>query len=574
MHVASRRLRVLAVLLCLVVMGACAVDDTDDSGAPAADESSDDASSDGDGGDEDGGDEPAAVDDSGDAVQGGSITFGLESETPGWLPGTHLMTNYPGQTVANTFYDSLTKRNEDGEVQPHLAESLEPNDDLTEWTLTLRPDVTFHDGTPLNAEALKANFDDHLMAETSNLLGSLRYVEGMEVVDDLTVLYTLSQPDAAFPDVLTGPAGWPFSPTAVEEMGADEYGSNPVGTGPFRFVSWLRDGELVVERNEDYWQDGLPYLDEITFRVITDEESRIASLQSGDVDAMQTLRQSAVRQVQALDGFESHDFIGNLAGGQLFNTEVPPLDDVRVRRSLMYAIDQTAILDILGGSDISPLATQWYSPDSPWYSEAVAEVWPTNDPAQSEALLQEYVDDPERSDGKAPGEPVSLDHNIIPDPSVVEMGLGYKSMWEAVGFEHNMNQVEVAVIIDTNESGDFMINTSRFGNEDDPCITLRNAFGDPATTPTNYSNFSTPELQENLETLCSTTEFDTRYEAVENIMMILAENVPHTWTGHTPTTVGARPELRNISGWTFPDGTLGNGHPMTVVVWSHVWLEQ
>lgn len=514
--------------------------------------------------------------DPGDATSGGSIVVGLESETPGWLPGTHLLTNYPGLTVANTFYDSLTKRDSDGEIRPYLAESLEPSDDLTEWTLTLRPGVQFHDGTPLDAEALKSNFDDHLKAEGSNLLGTLRFVSSVEVVDELTLRYLLDTPDAAFPDILQGPAGWPFSPTAVEAQGADDFGSNPVGTGPFRFVSWLRDGELVVERNPDYWQDGLPHLDQVTFRVITDEDARVASLQSGDVDAMQTLRQSAVRQVRELaEGadFESHDFIGNAAGGQLFNVETPPLDDVRVRRALAYAIDQPAILDLLGGSDISPIATQWYSADSPWYVPAVADIWPTNDPDAARELLEEYRNDPDRSDGRSPGDPVTLDHNILPDPSVVEMGLGYKSMWEAVGFEHVMNQVEVAVILDTQASGDFMINTSRFGNQDDPCTTMRNTFGEPSETPTNFSRFHTPELGESIQQLCENQDFDVRYEAVENIMTILAENIPHTWTGNTPTTVGAQAGLMNVAGWAFPDGTLGDGHPMTVVQWGQVWLE-
>jgi peptide/nickel transport system substrate-binding protein len=292
---------------------------------------------------------------------------------------------------------------------------------------------------------------------------------------------------------------------------------------------------------------------------------------------MQTLRQSAVRQVRQIaadnDQFVSYDYIGNLAGGQLINTTRPPVDDVRVRRALAYAIDQPAILDLLGGSDISPIATQWYSAESPWYSETVAELWPTNDPEMARQLLDEYRNDPNRSDGRAPGDPVTLDHNIIPDPSVVEMGLGYKSMWEAVGFEHNMNQVEVAVIIDTQTKGDYMINTSRFGSQDDPCTTMRNTFGDPAVTPTNFSRFHTPELGELITQLCTTTDFDVRKDAVEQIMTILAENVPHTWTGNTPNTVGARAALKNIGGWVFPDGTQGDGHPMTVVQWGHVWLE-
>lgn len=505
-----------------------------------------------------------------DSAGDNEIVVGLESETTGWLPGRNLLINYPSLNVAYAVFDPLMRTDANGEMRPYLAESLEPNADLTQWTLTLRPGVQFHDGTTLDAQALKTIYDDYLSIPTSNLLGSLRSVESLDVVDDLTVRYTLTEPDASFPAVLEGPAGWPFSPTAAAELGADAIASQPVGTGPFRFVSWLRGSELEVERNAEYWREGMPRLDRITFQVITDENARVASLQSGDIDAMQTLRQSTVRQVRALEDFTTHDFIGNLAGGQLLNTEQAPLDDVRVRKAMAYAIDQASILDLLGGSDLSPIATQYYQPDSPWHSERAAQLWPTNDPERARQLLDEYRDDPNRSDGKAPGEPVVLEHNIIPDPSVVEMGLGYKAMWEAVGFVHNMHQVEVAVITDTNASGDYMINTSRFGNEDDPCITLRNAFGDPEVTPTNYTNLDDPEVQQNIATLCSTTDQAAREQAVDDIMVRLAALVPHTWTGHTPTTVATRPELQGIPDWAFPDGTPGDGFPMTAVTWAGV----
>ncbi len=522
-------------------------------------------------GTEDVGTEDVGIGD-GEPVDGGSIVVALESETTGWLPGSDVLVNFPGQNVAHVIYDALTKRNEDGEVQPYLAESLEPNDDLTEWTLTLREGVRFHDGTDLNAEALKANFDDHLKAEGSNLLGVLATVDDIEVVDDLTVRYLLNEPDAALPDVLSGPAGWPFSPTAAAEMGED-FASRPVGTGPFIFEEWARDSRLRVTRNDDYWQEGLPYLDGITFVVIPDEQTRLASLLAGDADAMQTLRQSTYRQVLEADGVVSHTYVGNLAGGQLFNTTQPPLDDARIRRSLMFALDQEAILEVLGGADISPVATQWFAPESPWYSERVAEAWPTNDPDRSRALLEEYMNDPDRSDGQPVGAPVVLEHNIIPDPSVVEMGLAYKSMWEAVGYEHNMNQLEVSALIASSSAGDYMINTSRFGSEDDPCAVLRSAFGPPETSVTNFTNFSHPVLDEQLDILCGSIDFDERYAAVEEIMMLFTEQVPHTWTGHTPTVLGAKPGLQNIAGWTFPDGTMGNGHPNTVAMWGHVWLD-
>ena len=303
---------------------------------------------DGDGGDSSGGAQSDEISEQGEPVSGGTIEVGLEAETNSWLPGEGSFGN-PGTTVAYAIYDPLIKRSEDGELQPYLAESMEPNEDLSQWTLTLRPDVLFHDGTPLNAQALKTIFDTYLTAPTSNVATTLAEVTSLEVVDDLTVRYVLEGPNAAFPDVLTLAPGWPFSPTAAARFGPDA-GANPVGTGPFRFVSWQRDSALEVERNEDYWQEGLPYLDGITFRPIPDEDTRLASLQSGDIHALQTLRQSTVARAREFDGVDNYEFLGNNSGVSLINTSRPPFDDVRVRQALAYSIDQPALIDVLGGT--------------------------------------------------------------------------------------------------------------------------------------------------------------------------------------------------------------------------------
>ncbi|MBJ7454272.1 MAG: ABC transporter substrate-binding protein, partial [Blastococcus sp.] len=238
------------------------------------------------GGDSEGTDAEAGavsdVSEAGDPVEGGEITVGLEAETNSWLPSEGTF-NQPGTNVAYAIYDPLMHRTAEGTVEPYLAESMEPNAELTEWTLKLRPNVQFHDGTPLDAAALKSNFDDYLKAPASKVAASLADVTSLDVVDDLAVVYKLTGPNAAFPDNLVTAAGWPFSPTAAAAAGEDA-GANPVGTGPFAFVSWQRDSNLVVEKNENYWQEGLPHLDKITFRPIPDEDTRLSSLQSSDID--------------------------------------------------------------------------------------------------------------------------------------------------------------------------------------------------------------------------------------------------------------------------------------------------
>jgi peptide/nickel transport system substrate-binding protein len=527
------------------------------------------SSGDGDGGGE--AQEGAVTDASekGDPVDGGEIVVGIEAETNSWLPGAGTF-NQPGVNVAYAIYDPLMHRTEDGALEPYLAESLEPNAELTEWTLTLRPDVQFHDGTPLNGEALKTIFDDYLKAPGANTAASLAEVTSLDVVDDLTVVYRLSQANAAFPELLVSPPGWPFSPTAAAAAGEDA-GANPVGTGPFRFVSWQRDSNLVVEKNEDYWQEGLPHLDKITFRPTPDEDTRLASLQSGDIDVMQSLRQSTVIRARDLEGVDNYEHLGSNSGGGTLNTSKPPFDDIRVRQALAHALDQEALIEVLGGAGVTPPTTQFYSEDSPYYSEKVAESYPAYDPEKAQELMDDYVNDPDRSDGLPVGTPLSFTYSCPPDPSLNEVAQLVQSLYGAIGAEVELEQVEQATWIGKMLARDYDTGCTRVGGDRDPYLIFDAAFTDG---PLNMTAFQSPEIDEQLDILRTTTDLEARKAAVEAIGLIINENVPNTFAGGTLTVMAAREEVKNIDGWVFPDGTTGNGAESAQVMWGHVWLAE
>lgn len=508
----------------------------------------------------------------GEPVRGGTVTIGLEAETNSWLPGEATFST-SGQTVANAIYDSLMKRGADGEVHPYLAKSLEPNEDLTEWTLRLRPDVSFHDGTPLDAEALKSNFDGQLKGETSTLLGTLSDVERMEVVDDLTVKYVLTAGNAAFPDLLTGSAGMPFSPAAVKQHGADA-GSNPVGTGPFVFQDWQRDSQLEMTRNKDYWREDLPYLDEIVFRVIVDDDARVASLRSGDINMMHSGRIPVVRELRELEDVETYEALGNSGSNFIVNTEQPPVDDPRVRRALAYAMDQELLIDVFGGAGLVPPQTQYFSEESPWFSEDVAEAFPNNDPAAARELLDDYINDPGRSDGKPVGSPVVVEFDHTQSSGVAERAQALQAMWNAVGVEVQLAAVEQATHIQNVIAGDYQIASWRSGSDADPYTVLSQEFGPPEATPTNYSNFTHPVLDKQLEILRTNSDFDTRYTAVEEIMMLFTEQVPNLWAGGIRYTVAALPGVQGVGEWTLPDGGAGEAVPGATVMWPQIWIEE
>ena len=508
-------------------------------------------------------------------VTGGSITVGLESETNSYLPSIWAGSQ-AGFNVAYAVFDPLMTRNEDNELEPYLAESFEPNDDFTEWTLTLRPDVLFHDGTPLDAEALKTIFDEYLTVDGANTQGALRDVEEMAVVDDLTVTYSLSQPNAAFGDILVGPSGWPFSPTAAAELG-DAFGDQPVGTGPFEFVSWQRDGAFVVERNDDYWQEGMPYLDQVTFRPIPDEETRATSLSSGDIDAAQSVRLSSfLARVRDLPDVEIALGLSSGGGNVMFNTTAPPTDDVRVRQALAYAIDQQAVVDVVAGdaAEVTELRSAFFATKSPYYSDAVAEAWPSQDLERAQELYDEYVDDPARSDGQAPGSPIAFTYHATNVPSLVEQATAYQGFWQEIGFDVTIEPIEQSVLIQRALTGDYQAMNFRAGSEQDPLTVLEAALGDPEVFITNFTNYTNETVEETLQTLRTTDDVEQRAAAVEKLGLLLAEDLPVYWTGSDLAFFAYDQRVKGVPSWVLPSGSLGDGATPAITFWGQVWLEE
>jgi peptide/nickel transport system substrate-binding protein len=165
---------------------------------------------------------------------GGRLVVGLDSETDGYNPTTNRFA-HSGHTVASAIYDTLATIDADGEAVPYLAESIEPNDDFTEWTVTLPEGIEFHDGSPLTAAAIVEVWEFHQTGLVTS--SSLTDLTEIEAVDDLTVVFHTARPWASFPFLLTTQVGYVMAPSMLTEP---DSGSLPVGTGPFKLDSWDR----------------------------------------------------------------------------------------------------------------------------------------------------------------------------------------------------------------------------------------------------------------------------------------------------------------------------------------------
>ncbi|HEY5662890.1 MAG TPA: ABC transporter substrate-binding protein [Ilumatobacter sp.] len=530
---------------------------------------------------------------------GGSVTIGLEAEATGLRPWEDALSS-PAYAIMRAIYDPLIEQDVEGKYQPFLAESISPNEDFTVWTMTLRPGVAFHNGTPLTAQTIVDMFAIQQTGSAAAGAISSSGLAGVEATGELEVTYTLNKQNSAFPAALqTAPLGFPFDPAAAA-ADPDGYSIAPIGTGPFTIKSRDLDNETVVERNPSYWgvdPDGnqLPFLDSISFRPIPDEGSRLDALLSGTVTAMQTLRQGTIRDARAArDGgadIELLEFQGNNLGGGHYNMAVAPYDDLRVRMGLVLLNSQENVIEALGGTGISLPGTQFFSPDSPWWSAKVAEAWPKFDFEAGKAKLQEYIDDPARSDGKAVGAKIDVALSCPPDPTliaamqVVEQTLTATELVNVAMTNFDQaTHINIALGADNGFIGTHGAHCWRWSGEGDPSVAINpflapysaenaEAAGLPGVvSPLNFANYWDPESFQAANDATKTDVFEDRYALYEFIMMRIVENVPIWYSGHTATAIGIQPNIKGLNGWHVPSGDLGIGFPSAEPRWIEAYI--
>ena len=279
--------------------------------------------------------------------RGGTLTIVRPTDPVSLEP--NLETTAPGAWVYFNMLEGLLTLDTKMQVQPSLATSYEVMSP-TRVRFKLRPNVKFHDGTPLNAAAVKFTYDRALKgtppARWASLAGSL---EGAEVVDNLTVDIVTREPYGPVLRTLAMYCMGIVSPTAVGKLGAD-FSRAPVGTGPFKFVEWKTNTHVIIERFPDYWGDK-PLLDRVIFKVVPEEGARMIALQTGDADMVLFPSPAQLPALRKDAKFTVHETTGIRVVFAGLHAGMAPLDDVRVRQALLHAVDRKAIVDnIMEGS--------------------------------------------------------------------------------------------------------------------------------------------------------------------------------------------------------------------------------
>lgn len=289
------------------------------------------------------------------------------------------------QAVAKSFYQGLFSFDKSMKLTNVLAESYQASDDGLTYTIKLRSGVKFQDGTDFNAEAVKVNLDrasnpdNHL--KRYNLF---KYVATIEVVDPTTVKITLKQPFSAFINNLAHPAAVMISPTALKKYGKD-IGFHPVGTGPYKFVTWNQTDFVKVEKWEGYWKSGYPKLDSITWRPVVDNNTRAAMLQTGEANFAFPI---PFEQAKVLEKNSKLNVVTSPSIMQRYislNVTQKPFDNAKVREAINYAINRQALAKVAFAGYATP-ATGIVPP-----SIDFAQTYPpiAYNPAKARELLKE-----------------------------------------------------------------------------------------------------------------------------------------------------------------------------------------
>lgn len=273
--------------------------------------------------------------------QGGNLVYATGTDAQTLDP--QFVTDVPTSRVVMHIHETLVYPDDQGEMQGVLAESWEISEDGKIWTFKLREGVTFHDGTPFNAEAVKYTFDRIMDDATgSPRKSATNSIESVTVIDDMTVEFVTKTPFAPFLAQLSAYNLAILSPTAAKEAGED-YSQNPVGTGPFKFASWSPGESVTLERYDEYWGEPAK-LDTLEIRVVPEDSARVLMLLSGEAHVVSNVPPVMVERLEASPEVEVIQKTGFRTIYVGINTNMEPFDDPKVRMALAHAINKEALI--------------------------------------------------------------------------------------------------------------------------------------------------------------------------------------------------------------------------------------
>lgn len=363
------------------------------------------------------------------------LLFAIDQEPASLDPYMH--SKQQGFTVGTLIFETLIKKDDNGEFIPWLAKEWELVDDTT-VIFKLRDDVTFHDGSKFTAEDAVYSLILGGSSSFSKTVFSSIDAENTRAIDEYTLELKLLNPYAPLFEALASFRGAMLSKSARETMGEAEYGRAPIGTGPMKFVQWVSGDRIELEEYDGYWGESLPF-EKATARIIVESNSRSIELETGGVDVAMELAFSDWKRIEEnpetilISGeSQSSTFI-------LLNNSMKPFDDIRVRQALAHAIDMPSLVDIVFQGNAT-VADSYYIPSILGHKSVGPMEY--NPEKAKELLIQAGYPDG-----------IEIEFYTYEHPIHSAVAEVLQSMWGAVGVKVNISVVDLATLTELNNSG-------------------------------------------------------------------------------------------------------------------------
>ena len=493
---------------------------------------------------------------------GGTVVFGVDAEEKGFSPilGTF---DEVGLLYARTVFDTLMILDSSGAPQPNLATSVTPNSDATVWTITVRPNVTFHNGAPCDGAAVAANFAAH---QASLLTGpALTPIKSVVVTSPLVVTITMKTPWVPFDYYLCGGIGSQFAFIAEPNWLKTKSQTDPIGTGPFVFQEWVPNNHFTATKNPHYWRAGLPYLDSITYKPIPDSDQLFASLNSGAVDMIHTTNASTISRMRSNTKLAYCDDSKNIAGEpdmgcMMLNLSKAPFNNAKLRKAMAYAISSEQYVKVIDGG-VTPTTNGVFTSTSPFY--LADNGYPAYNLSKAKQLVSEV---------KAAGGSTTMTLGHTPDPKGSQIGQYLQQQLQQAGMTVTLNPILQDSIINVALQGDFEALTWRQFGAVNPDMNY--IFWTPTNAGTplfsiNMARNTDPTMETALQQGRTSTDKATQVSAYQQVNKLLSTDIPYVWYSRIVWAVGAQPKVQNFNNPTTPAGGKAFG-----LIGGAVWPQQ
>lgn len=494
-------------------------------------------------------------------IDGGSLDIAVGSSPMNWAPNKGAWSTSDLQ-AARAVYDRLMVRDSNDQPVPELLAKITANQTFTVWTLSLRPGVTFSDGSPLTGEVvafnLSAQQNDPANAELLSPIASVTFP------DTTTVVVTMFSAWSTFPEILTTRIGTVAAPATL--LGFDQ---RPIGTGPFVWSGVDEAGVTTLVKNATYWKKGLPHLDSLRFIPIPDAADRVTAIIEGKVGMVAVDEPRQLVRLGDIQNSETKFTIHEDRNAErpkvaiAFETGRPPFDRISARRAVALATDRAEILSKAFAGE-GTLARGMVSDTSPWF---VDHATPARDLERAKKQVEEYEDET--------GGPLTFRLLVAPDTTLERVASLWRGQLAQVGIDMTVELVDPSVLSLAAALGQFqaLLEVGFDSSHPDSYEPLfRGIPAEQAVMSGNPTRYINPLVTKSFADARTTADVTRQVDDYGTVQEQISIDLPYLFLVQIREVVVTSPKLRDVANWVSASGAGGLGHDNATVSLAQVWL--